>query len=67
MNPLDIFFDTLEYPWLFMVYIHNLLFEFHGMVSNEMAFNLLCGEILSSSAQIQHNLTFMLQVAIKLR
>ena len=35
MNTLDIF-DTLEYIWLFMVYIHNLLFELHGMVSNEM-------------------------------
>ena len=50
MNTLGIF-DTLEYPWLFMVYIHNLLFELHGMVSNEMTFNLLCGEILPSSAQ----------------
>ena len=35
MNTLGIF-DTLEYPWLFMVYIHNLLFELHGMASNEM-------------------------------
>ena len=33
-----------------MLYIHNLLFELHGMVSNEMTFNLLCGEILPSSA-----------------
>ena len=44
MNTLDIFDTILEYPWLFMVYIHNLLFELHGMVSNEMAFNLLCGK-----------------------
>ena len=51
VNTLDIF-DTLEYPWLFMVYIHNILFELHGIVSNEMAFNLLCEEILSSSAHI---------------
>ena len=51
MNTLNIF-DTLEYPWLFMVYIHNLLFELHDMVLNELAFNLLCGEILPSSAQI---------------
>ena len=52
MNTLGIF-DTLEYPWLFMVYIHNnlFLFELNGMVSNEMAFNLLCGELLHSSAQ----------------
>ena len=40
MNTLDIF-DTLEYSWLFMVYIHNLLFELHGMISDDMAFNLL--------------------------
>ena len=49
MNTLDIF-NILEYPWLYIVYIHNLLFELHGIVSNVMAFNLLCGEILLSSA-----------------
>ena len=47
MNTLNIF-DILECPWLFMIYIRNLLFELHDMVLNEMAFNLLCGEILPS-------------------
>ena len=55
MNTLDIF-DTLEYPWLFTVYIHNLLFELHGMASKDMAFNLLCGEI----PLVQHNSTICL-------
>jgi hypothetical protein len=51
MNTLDIFniLDTLGY---YDLYIQNLLSGLHIIVSNETAFNLLCGEILPNSAQI---------------
>lgn len=45
-------FGTLKYPWLFMVCIHNILFDFHGIILNEMVFKLLYGEILPSLAHV---------------
>jgi hypothetical protein len=42
VNTLDIF-DILEYPLVINALdIHNLLSRLHGIVSNEMTFNLLC-------------------------
>jgi hypothetical protein len=35
-----------------MVYIHNILFDLHGIILNEMAFSLLYGEILPSLAHV---------------
>ena len=49
MNTLGIF-DILEYPWSFIIYNISIisLFGLHSMVLNEIAFNLLCGEIQSN-------------------
>lgn len=54
INTLDIF-DILEYPWLVIVYIYNILVELHGIVSNEMTFNSLCREILPSSVHLERD------------
>jgi hypothetical protein len=55
----------LKYIWFFMTYIHNLFFELHSIVSNEVAFNLLCGEILPSSAHIRSKNSFSIISLLK--